>query len=139
MRNAALSVLLAGLALAACAHAERLPLPLNPCRPAVAPADGPHGLHEFVGSMHEHSAYSDGFPDSIPQDYYRSGKCFGLDFLVGSEHSDNMDLPNALNEECLPPASPAPCAIADKDTPANSFRKWDATLEQADAEQTADF
>src|SRR3954452_3929394 len=139
MRTAVLAVLLAGAVLAPTAAAERLPPPLTPCRTAVAPADGPNGLHEFVGSMHEHSAYSDGFPDSIPQDYYRSGKCFGLDFLVGSEHSDNMDLPNALNEECLPPASPTPCAIADKDTPANSFRKWDATLEQADAEQTADF
>ena len=121
------------------AHAARLPLPLDPCRAAVAPADGPAGLHEWVGALHEHSAYSDGFPDSIPADYYRSGKCFGLDFLVGSEHSDNLDLPMALNEECLPPASPAPCAIADKDNPANSFRKWDATQEQADAEQTSDF
>src|SRR5438045_6817073 len=112
MRSAALAALLAFAALAAPAGAERLPLPLTPCRAATAPADGPNGLHEYVGSMHEHSAYSDGFPDSIPQDYYRSGKCFGLDFLVGSEHSDNMDIPNALNEECLPPASPAPCALA---------------------------
>jgi hypothetical protein len=139
MRSVALAVLLAGAAFAAPASAERLPLPLTPCRPAVAPADGPGGLQEYVGTLHEHSAYSDGFPDSIPADYYRSGKCFGLDFLVSGEHSDNLDLPMALNEECLPPASPAPCALADKDTPANSFRKWDAMAEQADAEQTADF
>src|SRR3954452_20118745 len=139
MRTAVLAVLLAGAVLAPTAAAERLPPPLTPCRPAVAPADGPDGLNEYVGSLHEHSAYSDGFPDSIPADYYASGKCFGLDFLSGSEHSDNMDIPLALNDECLPPNDPSPCALADKDTPANSFRKWDATLEQANAEQTSDF
>src|SRR3954451_11105086 len=139
MRRATLLAVLAAAGAVPAAHAARLPLPLDPCRGAVAPADGPYGLHEYVGSMHEHSAYSDGFPDSIPTDYYRSGKCFGLDFLVGSEHSDNMDIPLALNDECLPPNDPSPCALADKDTPANSFRKWDATLEQANAEQTSDF
>ena len=28
---------------------------------------------ELVGAMHEHSAYSDGWPGTTPDDYYASG------------------------------------------------------------------
>jgi hypothetical protein len=139
MRRAAIVAVLTCLATVPAARAERLPAPLDPCRTAATPADGPAGLHEYVGAMHEHSAYSDGFPGSIPTDYFRSGRCFGLNFLFAGEHSDNLQLPTALSEYCLPPASPAPCALSDPDTPADSFRKWDAMTEQADAEQTDSF
>ena len=74
---------------------------LDPCRPAVSPAVGPAGLHEYVGAMHEHSAYSDGYIGTTPSDYYRSGRCFGLNFLVGSDHSDFFATPIATSDECV--------------------------------------
>ena len=139
MRLATLTALLAAAMLAAPAGAERLPLPLSPCRAATAPADGPNGLRAYVGSLHEHSGYSDGFPGSIPADYYRSGKCFGLNFLISGEHSDSLDVPVVVSEQCLSPEALASCAIADADTPENSFRKWAAMAEQAAAETSAGF
>jgi hypothetical protein len=95
--------------------------------PAAAAAPKP-----FVGALHEHSAYSDGWPGSRPADYFASGRRHGLDFMGSSEHSDNTDLPIVLSEDCLTPAI-ADCAVADKVNPADSLRKWDATQEQADA------
>jgi hypothetical protein len=97
---------------------------------------GPEFRH-LIGSLHEHSGYSDGFPGSRPSDYYESGKSFGLDFLAGSEHSDNLGLPVTLSEECLPPeGSPSDCAIADDEQPENSVTKWEAARQQAVAATT---
>lgn len=84
----------------------------------------------FIGAIHEHSGYSDGFPGSRPADYYASAKGYGLDFLASSEHSDSAQLPMTLSEECLDPEIHR-CAVADDDRPEDSFRKWDATKEQA--------
>ncbi len=95
-------------------------------------------LQHFVGALHEHSAYSDGYPGSRPADYLASGKSFGLDFMGGSEHSDNLGVPFVLNEECLTPAI-ASCAIADDDNAMDSFRKWDAIQEQSAAATDEDF
>lgn len=86
----------------------------------------------LVGALHEHSGYSDGWPGSTPATYYASAKGYGLDFLGAGEHSDSTDLPLVVSEECLTPAA-AECALADKAQPLNSFRKWDATKEYADA------
>src|SRR5438093_5601031 len=93
----------------------------------------------FVGSLHEHSGYSDGWPGSRPQTYYDSGRSFGLDFMSGSEHSDNADLPIVASEYCLDPLVAPSCALADPVNPLDSFRKWDATLEQAHAASTPSF
>lgn len=95
-------------------------------------------FEHYVGALHEHSAYSDGFPGSRPAHYYESGKAHGLDFLGGSEHSDNSELPLTLSEECLDPEF-YECAIADQETPQDSLRKWDATLEQARAATDENF
>lgn len=84
----------------------------------------------LIGAIHEHSAYSDGYPGSRPASYYESGKGFGLDFLGGGEHSDNTRLPNAFSDYCLSPEI-ASCALSDQQNPADSLRKWEATLEQA--------
>jgi hypothetical protein len=97
--------------------------------PAPALAATPPG---FVGALHEHSGYSDGWPGSRPADYYASGRAHGLDFMGGSDHSDNLGLPDSTSQYCLsnsPP--PATCAVADPVNPGDAFRKWDATLEQA--------
>lgn len=86
--------------------------------------------------MHEHSAYSDGWPGSRPFDFYESGARHGLNFMAGSDHSESMGLPIVLSEGCLGDLAPQ-CAVADQVNPADSFRKWDATAEQAAAVSSA--
>ena len=105
-------------------------LPTAPQR-ATAAAD-PLAYEHYIGALHEHSGYSDGWPGSRPADYFASAKSFGNDFLGSGEHSDNADLPVTLSEYCLSEELPE-CAVADKENPADSLRKWDATLEQARA------
>jgi hypothetical protein len=101
--------------------------------------------HSYIGSMHEHSAYSDGWPGSRPLDYYLSGRGHGLDFMGGSDHSDNLELPNSFSDYCVNPQNPQfnttqpGCLLADSVNPADSFRKWDATLEQVVAATTPKF
>src|SRR5690242_1078265 len=67
----------------------------------------------YVGSLHEHSGYSDGWPGSTPRTYYASGRNFGLDFMGGSEHSDTADLPIVASDYCLDPTVVPSCALAD--------------------------
>ena len=102
-------------------------------------ACGPSELEHYRGAIHEHSGYSDGVPGSTPSDYYAAGAAAGLDFLGSSEHSDSEDVPLVFSEDCLAVPDIAGCAIADPDSPANSFRKWEATQEQAEAATTPDF
>ena len=90
---------------------------------------------ELVGAMHEHSAYSDGWPGTRPLDVFKSGKGYGLDFLAISDHSTNLGLPSTFNESCYGEGRGgegevllAQCVAADG---ADSRRKWDATAEQA--------
>jgi hypothetical protein len=112
----------------------------------AAPALAADRLHEYIGSMHEHSAYSDGWPGTRPADVFASGKSYRLDFVGMSDHSDNMGLPLVFSEVCYGQgrggdgeALAAQCALADQVNPADSFRKWDATAEQATAATTAKF
>ena len=101
--------------------------------------------HTYIGSMHEHSAYSDGWPGSRPYNYYLSGRGHGLDFMGGSDHSDNLGLANSFSDYCVNPQNPLfdptqpGCLLADSVHPADSFRKWDATLEQAAEATTPKF
>lgn len=98
----------------------------------TAPADYLH----YVGALHEHSGYSDGWPGSSPADYYASAKSFGLDFLGSSEHSDNGDVPIVASEECASPNPPSECFF-NGDSPEEALRKWEANAEQAE-EATSD-
>jgi predicted metal-dependent phosphoesterase TrpH len=135
-------VLVLGLAVptGSAVAAEHPPLPISPCRAAVTPADGPApGLHQYVGAVHEHSAYSDGYIGTTPSDYYRSGRCFGLNFLFGADHSDFFATPIATSDECLERMDLVSCAQADPYEPANSLDKYGPLRAQADAEQTAAF
>ena len=98
----------------------------------------------LVGSLHEHSAYSDGWPGSRPYDYYVSGRNHGLDFMGGSDHSDTLGVPISASSYCLDESDPAAalqpgCLLADTVNPADSFRKWDATEEQAAAASAPGF
>jgi len=111
--------------------------------PAVASAAAAR-LQTLVGALHEHSAYSDGWPGTRPRDYYESGARYRLDFLGGSDHSDNMGIPAVFSEGCYRQGRGGSgeillpeCALADQTNPADSFRKWDATAEQARAVSAA--
>ena len=59
--------------------------------------------------------------------------------MGGSEHSDNADVPIVASEYCLDPLVAPQCVLADPVNPLDSFRKWDATLEQARAATTPTF
>jgi hypothetical protein len=110
--------------------------------PAAAAARAPQ-LQELVGTMHQHSAYSDGYPGSTPATYFESARRHGLDFEGSGEHSDNNDLPIVANQECVDPDpaknEAAACLNADPQHPENAFHKWDATLAQARAASTSTF
>ena len=93
----------------------------------------------FKGSLHEHSGYSDGRPGSEPRDYYDAAKFEHLDFMGGTEHSDNADVPMTVTDACLDFEAGPKCLVADDDDPADAFRKWDASLEQARAATDATF
>src|SRR5688572_10908491 len=75
-----------------------------PARAETTPQISAATFQHFIGALHEHSGYSDGFPGSRPADYFASAKGHGLDFLMSGEHSDNSKLPMTLSEECLNPA-----------------------------------
>src|SRR4051794_757566 len=101
--------------------------------PAAARAEKPAG---FIGSLHEHSSYSDGYPTSTPASYYANGKKHGLDFMGGADHSDTLGLPINASDDCASNPAQQECALADG---TNSFRKWDATAAQAAAATTSAF
>ena len=106
----------------------------------VAPAAQAVAPTPLVGSLHEHSGYSDGWPGSRPATYYASGKQFGLDFMGGSDHSDNADLPIVASDVLRRPDGRRRNARSPtRSTRLDSFRKWDATLEQAHAATTPGF
>lgn len=109
-----------------------------PAMQTSAGSEPPPVFNHYIGAVHEHSGYSDGGPGSRPADYYGAGKALGLDFVAGSEHTDNSDLPMTLSDECLDPEI-ARCALADDDNANDSLRKWDATKEQADAASDESF
>ena len=101
------------------------------------------GLHAWTGALHGHSAYSDGYTGSRPADAFASARSHGNDFFGMSDHSDTLDVPISASGECIDPSdvptvTPA-CAIADQVHPEDSFRKWDATAEHAQAATTPFF
>jgi hypothetical protein len=109
-------------------------------------------LNAYVGSLHEHSGYSDGWVGSTPADYYASGKHFGLDFVGGSDHSDFLGVPLSTSAYCAPdPGNPtgrdpvqqlqdtAQCPGGDPRDETNGLRKWDQTATDARAATTSTF
>jgi predicted metal-dependent phosphoesterase TrpH len=92
----------------------------------------PTSYNAYVGSLHEHSGYSDGWVGSTPATYYASGKHFGLDFMGGSDHSDFLGVPLSTSEYCTDPATTPSCVQTEPN-------KWGATLDQAKAATDATF
>ena len=109
---------------------ETLPpqAPTNTCTPAY----DSRTFEQYIGVLHAHTGYSDGALNSRPSDVFERVKAQGLDFTGITDHSDNVRLPLTVTGDCLSEDF-FQCLIADDDAPFDSFRKWDATAEQADA------
>ncbi|MDX6273484.1 MAG: hypothetical protein QOJ92_694 [Frankiales bacterium] len=97
----------------------------------VDPTAGPY--LSLLGSMHEHSGYSDGWVGSEPSTFFASGKRFGLDFMGGSDHSDTFQVPLlSTSQYCLDPTTTPSCvATDDLNADARAARKWESTGDQA--------
>lgn len=111
-----------------------------------------HGYTPYVGSLHEHSGYSDGWAGSTPETYFASGKKQGLDFMGSGDHSDFLGVPLSTSSACAPdPGDPTgtdpqtqvtetlKCPGGDPRDETNSLHKWDQTQKDAEAATTKAF
>ncbi len=96
----------------------------------AAPLSWPH----LLGSLHEHSGYSDGTLGTTPGDYFAAGAAQGLDFMGGSDHSDNARLPITADADCVS-ADVLQCI----QLPPEGLLKWEATADLAEAASTDTF
>ncbi len=92
----------------------------------------------YIGSMHEHSSFSDGSPGTSPADYYRTGAENGYDFVMGSEHSDNFNIPVGLHEDCASEKI-LDCITIDPTKPIDGILKWGTVRKMADSATTGTF
>jgi hypothetical protein len=81
--------------------------------------------------MHEHTAYSDGQANTDPLQVYQQTRERGMDFVMSSDHSDNLAIPLALPDTDNCTDNPLSCLISDPDNLPNSLTKWRSTLNQA--------
>lgn len=109
---------------------------------ACTPAYDPDSFEDYIGAMHEHTAYSDGTPLTKPADVYRRVKELGYDFVASSDHSDNLGIPLSTGigrAEC-PPENFLYCLfLVDEQRPQDALAKWAATLSQSNAATTDNF
>ncbi len=108
--------------------------------PKCAAYDGPvvDSLHHYEGTMHEHSAYSDGDIHSIPADFYAQVRDAGFSFVGGSDHSDSLDTGVfiSLGNDCFT----TPDGLLTCLTPSvDALIKWQSTANQASEISTPDF
>jgi poly(3-hydroxybutyrate) depolymerase len=101
------------------------------CAPDNADTDS---YQHLLGSLHEHSGFSDGTIGTQPASYFTAGQLLALDFMGSSEHSDNDLLPVTTNKDCASERffeciQPTPDGI----------QKWSGTLAQADAASDVNF
>lgn len=107
----------------------------------ICPADMPPAeLQHLIGSMHEHSGYSDGEIGTTPADFFAAGAALGMDFMLSSDHSDNLRLPLTASGDCLSEQLPD-CLqlLPDDTTPLLGLTKWEMTADLAAAASTEDF
>lgn len=122
----------------------------NPPMPPVGSFEA--GFTPYVGPLHEHSGYSDGWVGSTPATYFASAKRLGNDFLMSGDHSDFLGVPLSTSAYCAPdPGHPEEtdleqlaqdvpqCLGGDPNDQTRSLRKWDATLDYAKAATDASF
>ncbi len=152
------SALATGLVMALTApllHAQSPPDAPSGCQavdyPALAARDPDSGapLHHFIGAVHQHSSFSDGFPGTMPRDYYNAGRTACLDFTMGSEHTENEKAPVTTSAHCIEllydwyehgpgavpdsdPATAAQLAACQQAQNTEAWMKWDAHRAQVD-------
>jgi hypothetical protein len=95
-----------------------------------------NGWQHFIGSTHQHSGYSDGYPGTTPADYFDRGRDNGFDFVLGADHSDFYSIPLTLHDACLS-ADVLDCISIDLTNPVGSLFKW-ANFKSIAAEKTND-
>ncbi|MBU0782297.1 MAG: hypothetical protein KJ798_12540 [Gammaproteobacteria bacterium] len=102
------------------------------CTPFYGAGLKGQGYAHLLGAMHEHTAYSDGQANTDPLQVYQQTRERGMNFVMSSDHSDNLSIPLALPDpdNCL--GTPLSCLISDPDNLPNSLTKWQTTLAQAD-------
>lgn len=101
------------------------------CTPFNGAGFGGQGYVHLLGAMHEHTAYSDGQAKTDPLQVYEQTRERGLDFVMSSDHSDNLSIPLALPDPDNCSDEPLSCVISDPDNVPNSLTKWDSTRAQA--------
>lgn len=84
-------------------------------------------LLHLIGAVHEHSGFSDGTIGTTPQDYYEAGRNLGLNFMLGSEHSDGLVLPITFDEGCISEQLADCLILPSTDNPGGSITKWGFT------------
>lgn len=95
-----------------------------------------NSLYHYVGSTHQHSGFSDGFPGTSPVDYFDRGRNNGFDFVFGADHSDFYEIPLTLHEDCAS-ADILSCIAIDFTDPIGSILKW-PKFEDIAADKTKD-
>ena len=101
------------------------------CTPFYGAGLNGQGYSHLLGAMHEHTAYSDGQANTDPLQVYRQTRERGMDFVMSSDHSDNLAIPLALPDTDNCTDNPLSCLISDPDNLPNSLTKWRSTLNQA--------
>jgi hypothetical protein len=116
-------------------------LPASLLAPTGAADDGEY--HHYVGVLHEHSAYSDGWPGTTPETYYTAGREAGLDFFGSGEHSDNLDVPVTASDGCIQGAEEGDVATLAAALPTcvtdPTVNKWESNEQMAQAASTATY
>lgn len=107
------------------------------CEVQGSAPEGP--LRHYLGTMHEHSSYSDGDIHARPADYYAQIRVAGLDYAGGSEHSDTLDTGMfiSVGSDCF--STPDGLLTCLSPNGPDDLIKWQATAEQAQAASDADF
>jgi hypothetical protein len=95
-----------------------------------------NGWQHFIGSTHQHSGYSDGYPSTTPANYFDRGRDNGFDFVLGADHSDFYSIPLTLHDACLS-AEILDCISIDVSNPTGSLLKW-ANFKSIAADKTND-
>lgn len=95
---------------------------------------------QYWGSLHEHTAYSDGAAHTRPADVMARVASRGFDFVGVTDHSDNARLPIALPDfDNCTNGNPLGCLLSDPERLTDNLRKWQATQDQVLAATSAQF
>ncbi|MBD2857591.1 PKD domain-containing protein [Spongiibacter sp. KMU-158] len=103
--------------------------PADHCTPAFDSSTFEH----YRGSLHEHTAYSDGTLLTRPEDVYEQVKEREFDFVGVTDHSDTLNIPLTVGDGECPPEQLLYCyLLIGEGYETEAFTKWVSTLEQAE-------